>query len=157
MSEKRDEEHFVLKLVDIIKDNLNTKITTINTRKDDGITLDQVDDNAYYYQTFGQEIPSYDPVVIFSVGSEYGETAGGSTDESISIAVQMVIADKINANSQTLYKTIVRYRRALKEILSENYSAFHGFQMIALPDTGFLVKNQLYFAFGVGLSFVISN
>jgi len=157
MSEKRDEEYFVLKLTALIKANLNTKIAGINARKSDGIELDLVDSGAYYYMSFGQSVPAFDPVVIFLVDSDQGEQAAGTSSEVVTVGVQMVISDKMEPNTENLYRRTVRYRRALKEVVRDGYAPFQGFQLVSLPDVPFIVGRQSYMALGIGVQFSFAN
>jgi hypothetical protein len=157
MGTKRDEEYFVLKMVGIIKDQLNTKIEEINSKESDSVVLDTVNSKAYYYRSFGQKTPEYDPIVIFSVGSEPTGISGGTSSEDITLGIQMVVATKMEAISENLYKRIVRYRRALKEVTGENYSFLHAYELSTLADIPFAIGVESFIGLGIAIKFNFAN
>lgn len=151
----RDVEYWVLKLIDYVKSNLNTKIAEINTEKADAVTLKTVDSEAYYYTSFGSEMPMFDPVVIFSVSSGLGENSGSEPKENIRITIEMVVADGMESDREAVLKTMLRYRRALKETITDRARAFNSLSIVDLPDQSFIVNQSQYWTLGLGVSFSI--
>lgn len=156
MSETRDAEYFINKFVTTVKANLNAKIASINTAKGDSL-LDSVDSNAYYYSTFGQKVPAYDPVIVFGAKVELGGEVPSGITETLLIATEMVISSKAEADPLQVMRRIQRYRRALYEVVTENYSSFPGLEFDAIPDVGFSEANRFFYALGVIVKMVYPN
>jgi hypothetical protein len=150
MSEKRDAEYWILKFTDMIKSDFNTRLALINSRKDDGITLATVNNSAYYYLTFGQGLPAYDPCVIFGVDTEVIGSMSGQVAERVLIATEVVISDKGEASTVTLMKRIQRYRRALQEIILASRRDYPNLVVENLDDIRFTRDGAFFFALGVG-------
>ena len=157
MAEKMDIEYYGLKFFDIIKNNLNTKLAEINTRKDDGITLKIIDENAYYYLEFGREVPMYDPICVFQVDLNPTETVAGASSETVEIMCMLIISDELAAASLDVFKMTSRYRRAIEEIIEANQSPFDGLELIAMPDVPFIHNKRHFMAVGVGIRFQYAN
>ena len=153
MSEKSDAELYIAKLDTLLKASLNTKITEINAIKNDGITLKQLDNNAYYYLTFGQKTPAYDPAIVFGIDTEVNGSIGGLSDETLRVTVELIVSSGAIADSLELMKILQRYRRALMEVLMENYRKFPAISIVGLPDIPFTVDKDsgLFYAIGVGV------
>ena len=156
MSEKQDAEYFINKFVTVIKDNLNAKITAINTAKGDSL-LTAVDSNAYYYLTFGQRIPAYDPAVIFGASVELEGDVRSEVTERLIIAIEMVISSKAEADPLQVMARVQRYRRAIAEVILENYRSFPNLEFDAIPDVGFVEANQFYYALGAVVKMVYTT
>jgi hypothetical protein len=149
----RDEEFWVTKVFDLLKSNLNTKITAINAEKADTITLNTVNADAYYYMTFGNELPNYIPCVVFAVDVDEASTNGAEISENVKIMIQLVVSDEMNSDPINIYKMLSRYRRALKDVFSSNCRDFHKLEIVKLPDTPFMVGSMTYHTVGIGVSF----
>lgn len=152
--EKADAELYIAKLDTLLKASLNTKITEINAIKGDGITLKQLNNNAYYYLTFGQTTPAYDPAIVFAVDTEVNGEIGGLSDETLRITVELIVSSGAISDSLELMKTLQRYRRALMEVLLENYAKFPSVSIVGLPDIPFTIDRDsgLFYAIGIGFS-----
>jgi hypothetical protein len=149
----RDEEFWVTKVFDLLKSNLNAKITAINVEKADSLTLDSVDASAYYYMTFGNSMPNYLPCVVFAVDVDEVMTNGPETSENVRIMIQLVVSDEMNANPISIYKLLSRYRRAIKDVFSDNCRDFHKLEIVKLHDSPFMVGSATYHTVGIGVSF----
>ncbi len=152
MTETRDAELFFLKFEALIKANLNNKIIEINTEKGDSL-LDAVNSNAYYYMTWGQSTPDYDPVVVFAVNTEVKGEHGGLTAETLRLLTEITISSKGEADSTIVFKRIQRYRRALIEIVQEGYRGFPATKIESFPELPFTIDRDLFYATGVGVEF----
>ena len=144
----RDAEYFIDKFISVYTDNLNTKIAEINTAKGDSL-LDSVDSNAYYYLTFGQKVPAYEPAVVFGVGVELGGNIRAGANETLILAATMVISSKGEASSLNVMRRIQRYRRALIEVITDNYEKFPSMEFDVVPEIGFTEASRFYYALGI--------
>ena len=153
MSEKKDSEYYVLLIKEVLKNNLNTKIIEINTLKNDGISLSSVNDNAYYFLTFGQNVPAYDPSIFLGYDVNVQGQLGYGTSETLICSIEMIISSKMIANEDNLAKIICRYRRAVSEVINENYRKFPTMEMESLPNVAFTHKNNgaLYYSLGYAM------
>jgi len=150
MSIRKNAEYYILKMKEVLQSNLNTKIIEINNLENDGLTLDQINNNAYYYLTVGQKVPSYNIIVVLGFDVIVNGQLGYSMGETLNISIEMIISNKIVADSDILVKMIDRYRRAIINTLLENYRSFPEMNIEALPNAQFTLKNDgaLYHALG---------
>lgn len=106
----------------VLQTNLNTKISQINSDKDDGITLDSIDDNAYYLQTLDGETINYNPYVFYGVQDIIGDNGYYSQVPQVTeIAVAVVIED--TGESVTPTRKLFRYQKALTEVITESFDS----------------------------------
>jgi hypothetical protein len=154
--EKKDMEFYALKFINVIKDNLNTKITAINTAKNDGLTMDTLNADAYYYMEFGQSLPVHNPICVFQLDLNPADTVAGASSETVEIMVMLIASHKL-ANSLDVLKLTSRYRRAITEIIEENHQPYHQPQVVSMPDVPFTFKNRHFVAAGVGIRFNYAN
>jgi hypothetical protein len=156
MAAKRDFESIALEVIAAVKANLNTKIAAINTEKGDDVTLADVDAGAYVYQRFGQEIANYDPFIEINVGSDFGETAGAESSERIRVLVDLVTSDRGYAGSEKVLKLLARYRRALREVLADQFQSVRGLKVSSLPTFPFTdPEGRNLFSVAAGIEFNI--
>lgn len=153
MGTKRDAEFFAFTIIDGYKASINTVLAAINAEKADGITLREVNSNAYYYLTFGQKMPAYDPAVVFGVETTQAGAAGHESSEELKVLVELVFSNQAEINSETTLKKVARYRRALVDIANDYLPTLRGKLAIeSLPGVPFTYENAQYFAVGVGLT-----
>lgn len=151
---RQDEEYYVRKIANILRDTLNAKIESINAEKGDGIVLSNVDGKAYYFLTFGRDVPLYDPCVILGVEPEESITNGGESLEQLSVTIEMVVSSKLTADSETMFCTLARYRRAIKETLRDARSKLPTHSVVTLPHLAFASESgESFFTLGVGVRF----
>lgn len=100
--------------------NLNTKLAAIDTEKNDGVTLAQINSAAYYQQTIHKETLNYDPFVIYGIEAIEARGQGPATLEKYQLYVVVVMTD--THNDPKLLKRLLRYQRALKELFHANWS-----------------------------------
>lgn len=113
-----DEEVLLNNLETVLKANLNTKITAINSEKSDSITLTAIDNNAYQLDT-DDKISNYNPYIIYMISEQTTEARGSATAENIVINIALIVTD--NGNDLNIVKKMLRYRRCLKEVIEDNY------------------------------------
>lgn len=152
MAVQFDDETLILEMTAAMKANLNGRITAINTEKADGITLNLVDENAFFYLTFGTTTPNYSPCVLFAVNSTPQETEGGATSYKVELLTQLIFSDTMVASAEDRIKYAARYRRAIKEVLEQKFRKYSGARVIPLTGNAFATKSgSLYFTVGVGV------
>lgn len=115
-----DLENLMSDVKSIMVDNLNTKISALNTEKSDSTTLLTVDNNAYFLQELDSTTINYNPFIFYSCEEIEGTGFGPNTPQEFLINCILVLAD------QSAYSDIpsrmFRYLRAMKEIFEENFS-----------------------------------
>ena len=115
-----DLENLMSDIKSIMVDNLNTKISALNTEKGDSTTLLTVDNNAYFLQELDSTTINYNPFIFYSCEEIEGTGFGPNTPQEFLINCVLVLAD------QSAYSDIpsrmFRYLRAMKEIFEENFS-----------------------------------
>jgi hypothetical protein len=104
----------------VIKDNLNTKLTEIDTRKNDGITLAQVDAAAYCTEGLSGGGLNFNPFVMVSIAELEEIGTIGAVAERPTVSAMIVVAD--NGNDPVLWRKMHRYMLALKELFEHNFS-----------------------------------
>ncbi len=112
-----DVENLLDGVVNIIKANLNTKITALNTEKNDGIQLMPVEDAAYFFMGLNERVANFNPFIIYGVESlaTLPIEQGSALDIGVSVVVVVVDQGKPEIN-----RLMLRYSRALKEVIEEN-------------------------------------
>lgn len=156
MAKPFDDEFHITSIIAAVKSSMNTKIAAINAEKSDTVVLREVEENAYFYDTWGNELPNYDPCVIFAVNVQPTGTVGDTTSQRIEILIQLVFASTIAADPLDLYRFSARYRRVLKE-LAEAVSTRPRANVIPLGGSSFVVKKGgLYYTVGVGIEINIA-
>jgi hypothetical protein len=116
-----DIESFLTDLVTFLKANLNTKLAAIDTEKNDGITLKQINTTyAYMFQSMNDKIANYDPVLLYGIEDIKSEGIGPATAKTYPISIVIIVADP--GTDSNMMKRILRYSRALSELLEGSWS-----------------------------------
>lgn len=116
-----DEEDLLRSIQSYVKDNLNARITAINTEKGD-FTLDTItaDDDHYVFAGETLDLPNH-PFVNFAILDEIEtENNQGDMISKPSFLVEVVFDNPKNPN---VYFTSLRYMRALYETMLEYESS----------------------------------
>lgn len=142
---QKDEEYWYLKAVNAVKNNINTKITAINTEKNDGITLSLLNANAFFYYTFGNKIPNYLPAICFDSSTSAADTNGYVSSEELTIYIQLLTKSELSSDPTETAKRLLRYRRVLKDIIAAEFRDFRGLVINSMPDSPFQNNNLNYF------------
>lgn len=102
-----------------LKASLNTKLSELDAEKNDGITLAQIDTEAYLTSLNGKE-------ANFPVCIHYGEVdtspeaaAGPSVAKRVVVEVAVLLSD--DGSDPNILKRAYRYRRALEELFEANW------------------------------------
>ena len=116
---KFDLENMVDEVVALVKAQLNTKIAEINAEKADSVTLATIEATAYSVLSLNNGIMNFDPFVVVYVEDIESQGIGPGTADFITLPVIVVAADM--GTDTEIYKRMLRYMRALKEIFEENF------------------------------------
>lgn len=112
-------------LKNLLQEKLNTKIDAIALEKSTSeITFDmqQVQESSYHYQTWSDKILTQVPAIFYGIEEIQANGVGPATLEVYKIFVEIIILD--NGNDPYTQRRLLRYSRALKEVLQENYDSF---------------------------------
>ncbi len=155
---RQDEEYWGLKIRDIFRTNLNTVIGDINTEKADGLDIATLNTQAFILADPGRKGPNFDPLMLFIVDPELGDTEGGEAAELFRLTCQIVVSAGNITDTDDLFKTLARYRRAIRDVVRDHIftlaSAPSDLSLISLPDFAFHVEKQgLFYTVGIGLQF----
>ena len=115
---KYDVESYFDSIVQFFKDNFNDKIDQINTEKNDSIVLSYVNESDYALQTMSEKCFNSNQFLFIGITNIDTTQNGSALDESVSIEIVIVLTDSYD---NTIDKRLLRYQRAMKEIILDNY------------------------------------
>lgn len=118
MATRYDLEMLLTDVLAVMTDNLNTKITSINTEKNDSITLSQVNSSAYFLQTMDAAQANFSPFILYGVEDILSVASGPGTAKHYQLQVALLME---NLDEPNIAKRMFRYSRALEEIFQENW------------------------------------
>lgn len=104
-----------------LKANLGTALTAINTEKNDGITCENIDSDAYYFQYLGKTLANKNLFLLYGIESMTSNGIGPGSVKTYTISVVIVHSD--SGNDKNLVKRLLRYQRALTSVLETGWSA----------------------------------
>lgn len=119
---KYDIEVFESDLLSLVQTNLSAKLTAITTEKGDSITL-TVPATDQYFNTTDDEVNNQGIMVLYGVTDGLIDSISSHSAESIRFML-LVYLDEMNLLQGVVRKKILRYIRALKEIIQENFDKF---------------------------------
>jgi len=131
MATRFDIENLREEIETILKAKLNTKITALNSEKGDTLLL-SVDSTAYYFQSVNSENISKDPYIFTGVASVDASTTQGAVAGTITYDIYIVFSE--SSNDDLVGKRIFRYQRAIKEVVTENFSEIDNVSTIEVSD-----------------------
>lgn len=114
-----DSEQFYKDIETVLKANLNTQLSAIDTEKGD-FTLAPVDTDAYIFQTMNETVANYNPFLFFGESEAVAEGIGPHTKEELTCMVLIVLEVRNDATSGF---RLQRYRRALKKVFENNWNS----------------------------------
>ena len=117
---KFDIERYRDELIKVVKDNLNTKLADINQEKGDGVYLRNIPTTSYYNDAHDNNIT--DKAYIY-----YGFVPIIPDDKGVPNAVNVTMFISVvfdNTNKKNTETMVLRYTRALKEVIEDNYKKF---------------------------------
>lgn len=149
-----DVELMLDKVKTILQAELNTRILAINSQKNDGITLKQIDSDAYFLQSLDDGTANFDPYLFYGVDSVESIPIGPAVLKKYTLQVVIVLAD--DKSDLFVAKKLFRYNRVLEELFNEKWrDVFKGVDVMveALQPVAFSVvdSSNVYRAIGVDL------
>ncbi len=146
-----DEEFMIQDIEALFKDKLDAEITKINTEKGavsgDQLFIDGIPDEKYIFETLDSRVLNYKGFFILYglVDTPIRETNTESLIEDVTVTFQVATFDKgEKTRSNTMYK-LLRYRRALKQVIMNNPDVFRGYAkplMASLKPDAFPYDNK---------------
>lgn len=123
MGIKYDAERFMDDLLVIIRENLNLKINEIQAEKDtllgSGNFAVPTIETAAYFDSLDERVANFDPYVYYGLGDNTVIQAASA--ESSDLTAFFTVVLHYNGSDASMYRKMLRYVRALQEIISENY------------------------------------
>jgi hypothetical protein len=148
-----DTEVFLKDLETVLKDNLNTEITAINTEKGD-FSIDTIETNAWFLQNLEERVFNYKQFVIWGM-TEPSILSGQQNDnsiEEINVFVEIGIPDSGETTSENTFWKLLRYSRCLGSIVRKNFDKFQGTTKIRVEQlipTVYEFKNNSFKSAGI--------
>lgn len=127
---KYDVETFLDALGTLLTSNLNTKIAEISTEKGDASTVPmaQLHADAFFKQTLNNDCAAFDPYLLYGVTDISTDGIGPASIRTCTFEVSIVVADQ--GTDKNIVKRVLRYQRALEEVLHENFDRLRaGFKL----------------------------
>jgi len=128
-----DEELMIRDVETLFKDKLNAEIDCINTEKGassgDALYLDNIPSDKYIFETLDKRLLNYTGFFILYglVDTPLRDANIDNFIEDVTITFQVATFDKgEKARSNTMYK-LLRYRRALKQVIMKNSDVFRNY------------------------------
>jgi len=147
-----DVEQILYGMDTALKSRLSGEIALINAEKADGIVLLDVDVNAIFVQELNDETINYDPYIIHGISNETIKTAGRSSASTLGLFIVVAISSQ---NVDNIPKRLLRYSRAVKQVILKEFDAFKP-DLIATGPITFQDSNTGNFHKGIGSEFNIT-
>lgn len=109
-------ETFVDDIIALLQANLPTKITDINTEKGNFPIVNI--ENANYYDNIGHQVLNINQFIYYTIVDIVTNTNGHQTSLEVTLAVSVVFD---NTNGDGTIQKVLRYSRALREVLQDNF------------------------------------
>lgn len=142
-----DEELMIKDIEAIFKLKLNTEIDLINVEKNDALILENIPSDKYIFETLDSRILNYKGFFIMYglIDTPLREISTDNALEDVMVTFQVGTFDKgEKTRANTLYK-LLRYRRALKQVIMKNPDMFRGYAkplMASLKPDAFPYQNK---------------
>lgn len=124
-----DIEHILTKMETAMKDvttGLNSVLASIDSEKNDGLTLKSIPTEAYFFQTMDERVANYDPFLYYELSEIVNENNGPSNYKAYTITVIIVFdvgMEEAATSAKALPKRILRYSRALEQFFSGKWDS----------------------------------
>ena len=152
-----DEEFMIRDAADLFKAKLNAEIVSINTEKNDALALDEIPADKYIFETLDKRLLNYTGFFILYglLDTPLREVNIDNMIEDVTMTFQVGTFDKgEKERSNTMYK-LLRYRRALKQVIIKNPDVFRGYAKPLLkslkPDSLPFDRNNVILKIGIDL------
>lgn len=116
MGKKNDIEQVEQVILGIVQSKLAAKVTEINTDKGDSLLTDIAVEN--YFSDFYDEELTASKFIFFGIEQPEAQSIGSDSAETWTIFYKVFIQQENNLS--TIRSSVLRYTRALKEIINEN-------------------------------------
>lgn len=118
---KADFETICDEIKSILSSGLNTRLGVIDSEKDDGIELKEINSNAYFFQDLNGVTINYNPFLFYGLINVEGEGDLGHTPAKLEIFVAVAIEDR--GEDISVSRRLFRYQRAVRELLEEGFDS----------------------------------
>lgn len=137
-----------------VKADLNARITTINSEKNDTISLKTIDANAYVFQELNGKVLNYNPFIMTAIEDIQSAGIGPDTLKTVTLSCVVILTD--TGEDVAIGKRVLRYGRALEECFHANWSAIPhavNLKIQSLTPVQFTALNssEIYRAVGVSI------
>lgn len=121
---KNDLELIVDRIATLLKNNLNTKLASITTEKNDSITMEQFNStNAYALLELNTKIFNFDPILAILVDDITSDSRGPATMHLASLFILAIKADNGTDAADVVHRKMCRYMRAIEEVFEDNFDS----------------------------------
>ena len=111
--------------MDLYKSYVNVLIAEIDAFKNDGITLDTIDNRAHYV-SLTEGMNNYDPYIVYDIASSETESnCGQVTKVEYEVIVEL---HKAFTNDGNMWKRVLRYQKALQKSAERYYELDNNIQ-----------------------------
>jgi hypothetical protein len=94
-------------------------LTALDAEKADGIVMRPVDARAYFLQELNSRVANFNPFILYGITNIEARPHITGTAGIYTINVALIVADY--GNDLNIVKKMMRYSRALKETIEENF------------------------------------
>lgn len=123
MTSAYDVERFFTDLVTLLKANMNTKLSALDTEKND-YTIPKIDDGAWFFQTLNESHLNFNPCILYGVSNfEDVENPYGASAIRMLVEIVIIVADQ--GNDANIMSKMFRYQRALREVITDNFDGIN--------------------------------
>lgn len=130
---KYDEESMILDIESLYKGKLNTEIDKINTEKGavsgDPLFIDNIPSDKYIFETLDSRVLNYKGFFIMFglIDTPLREPNENNFIEDVTLTFQVATFDKGEKTRSNIMYKLLRYRRALKQVIMNNSDVFRGY------------------------------
>lgn len=116
MSAKYDIETFINEVISVIQAGLPTKISDINTEKGDSLLV--TIPNGDYFNNIMQQVLNINQFIYYPIVDIVTDANGPNTAITVTLQVSVIFD---NTNGSATIEKVLRYSRALREVVQENF------------------------------------
>lgn len=127
---KVDIETYLEELKLLFQDKLTAKLLAIDTEKNDGTICETVENSAYFLQGYHEAMTNYNRFIIYGIDSIVSNSVNGANAKKLTLFLELAITDR-GMNNENI-KKMLRYGRALEEIVNENFDRILGHTRFAV-------------------------
>ena len=121
---KIDLEYYLARIKELLQDKLPSKLTEIDSEKNDGLVLPQIENDAYFFQGYHERMVNYSDFIIYGIDEIQSNSVNAMNNKTYTFFVEIAFTDR--GENDVNLKKMMRYGRALEEIFLENYAKILG-------------------------------